>query len=301
MGEKVQLKGVHLLLTYKCVYECDHCFVWSSPRSAGTMSLAQVQRILLQAAQIPSVDTIYFEGGEPFLFYPLLLEGVRMAREMGFGVGIVSNAYWASNRDDAAMWLRPLSQLGIKDLSLSEDEYHGEEESSRKVHRARSAARSLGIPVQVLRVKGIKAYTCDASGNEQGGDLYFRGRGAANLADKAEKRPWRELSTCPEGPPDIGRVHIDAYGTVEFCQGISIGNVWHRPLKQVMEDLAPTKHPIIGPLIRGGPAQLAIEAKVKPKNLYADPCHLCYEVRCRLRKSHRLVPILRPDQAYGED
>ena len=29
----MKLSGLHFLLTYRCVYECDHCFVWGSPAS----------------------------------------------------------------------------------------------------------------------------------------------------------------------------------------------------------------------------------------------------------------------------
>ena len=33
------LSGLHLLLTYKCNYECDHCFVWGGPSQKGTMAV----------------------------------------------------------------------------------------------------------------------------------------------------------------------------------------------------------------------------------------------------------------------
>ena len=62
---------------------------------------------------------------------------------------------------------------------------------------------------------------------------------------------------CPEKPPNIERVHVDCFGNVQFCQGITIGNLWKRGLKQIMAELDPEEHPIIGPLIRGGPAALA--------------------------------------------
>ena len=66
-----------------------------------------------------------------------------------------------------------------------------------------------------------------------------------------------------------------------------------------MADLDPEKHPIIGPLMRGGPAQLAKELGMKPRRGYADACHLCYELRCRTRDAGRLGDVLTPDQMYG--
>jgi pyruvate-formate lyase-activating enzyme len=54
------------------------------------------------------VKTIYFEGGEPFLYHPMLVAGVRLVTAAGFEAGIVSNAYWGTSVEDAREWLRPL-------------------------------------------------------------------------------------------------------------------------------------------------------------------------------------------------
>ena len=44
------LEELHLLLTYRCDMECDHCFVWSSPRTWATMSMKEVRSVIDQAA-----------------------------------------------------------------------------------------------------------------------------------------------------------------------------------------------------------------------------------------------------------
>ena len=69
------IKGLHFLLTYECNYECDHCFLYSSPRAGGTFTLEQIEAALREAARLDSVRTIYFEGGEPFLYHPYCLPG----------------------------------------------------------------------------------------------------------------------------------------------------------------------------------------------------------------------------------
>ena len=92
----MKLNGLHILLTYQCTYECDHCFVWGSPWQTGTLTLEQIEQILQQAKEA-GVTSIYFEGGEPFLYYAILVKAVRKAADMGFSVGIVSNAYWANS------------------------------------------------------------------------------------------------------------------------------------------------------------------------------------------------------------
>ena len=57
------LTGIHFLLSYQCVYECDHCFVFGSPNARGTFTLAQIQRVLDEARALGTVKQIYFEGG----------------------------------------------------------------------------------------------------------------------------------------------------------------------------------------------------------------------------------------------
>jgi hypothetical protein len=188
----MKLTGLHLLLTYTCNYECDHCFVWSGPSQPGTMRLEQIEQILDQASDLGTIEWIYFEGGEPFLYYAILLAGVRAAAARGFKVGIVSNAYWAADVRDAVEWLRPFAGL-VQDLSVSSDLYHGGPESSpdQSPHavNARAAAAELGLPVGVISVAPPEASGAAApTGTLPPGDsaVMFRGRAAVTLTTRAE-------------------------------------------------------------------------------------------------------------------
>ena len=103
----MKLTGLHLLLTYQCTFECDHCFAWGSPWQEGTMTLKNIGDILQQAKDLGTVNWMYFEGGEPFLYYATMVRAIKEAAEQGFQVGIVSNAYWATSLEDAIEWLLP--------------------------------------------------------------------------------------------------------------------------------------------------------------------------------------------------
>ena len=124
-----------------CNLKCDHCFVYSSPDARGTFTLKQIRTVLDEATKIGTIKWIYFEGGEPFLFYPLMLEGIKIARRMGFKVGVVTNAYYATSEEDAELWLTPLCESGISDLSISDDSFHYEEEKDNLPKRALAAAK----------------------------------------------------------------------------------------------------------------------------------------------------------------
>ena len=40
------LSAIHVLLTYQCTSECDHCFVQSGPQCEGTFTLSQLRLLL---------------------------------------------------------------------------------------------------------------------------------------------------------------------------------------------------------------------------------------------------------------
>ena len=73
----LKLNGVHFLLTYRCDMECDHCFVWGSPKARGVFTIKQIKNILAEAKKLGTVDSISLEGGEPFLFYPIMVRAVE--------------------------------------------------------------------------------------------------------------------------------------------------------------------------------------------------------------------------------
>jgi MoaA/NifB/PqqE/SkfB family radical SAM enzyme len=296
------LTGLHLLLTYQCNFECDHCFVWGGPEQSGTMTLPTIRRILEQADDLGTVEWIYFEGGEAFLYYPVLAAGVRMASERGYRVGIVTNAYWATDEEDAFEWLRPFAGL-VQDLSISRDAYHGDDEDriAARAERARSVATRLGIPVELISIAKLEARSCEpAVGQLPGGEsgVMFRGRAAEKLAPLAASKPWEEFTECPwENLREPERVHIDPFGHVHLCQGLSIGNLKRKPLRRICRDYLPRAHPVVGALLGGGPAELARRHGLPDRREYADACHLCYEVRRLLRD--RYPETLTPAQMYG--
>ena len=136
----MKLTGAHLLLTYECNFECDHCFVWGSPRQQGTMRPDQIREVLEQSKRLGTVEWIYFEGGEPFLDHAKLVEAVQRASRMGFRVGIVSNGFWATTVAEATACLEPLAGL-VEDLSVSSDLYHADENLTPETRNAQAAAR----------------------------------------------------------------------------------------------------------------------------------------------------------------
>jgi MoaA/NifB/PqqE/SkfB family radical SAM enzyme len=295
----MKLSGLHILLTYQCTYECDHCFVWGSPWQTGTLTLDQIEKILTQAKEA-GVTSIYFEGGEPFLYYAILVQAVRKAADMGFSVGIVSNAYWANSVADAEEWLRPFVGR-LADFTVSSDLFHCSESMGERPQNALVAAKWLNIPTGMISIAQPDADAQQTHGQiEDEGAVMYRGRAAETLLEKATHHPWESFVSCPhEDLREPGRIHLDPLGNLHICQGVVIGNLFEKPLKQICEEYDADAHPICGPLLEGGPAALVTEYSLPhaSRSAYADACHLCYAARTMLRV--RFPELLAPDQMYG--
>lgn len=297
----MKLTGLHLLLTYQCNFECDHCFLWGGPNQTGTMTIEQIDEIIQQAKHHKSIEWIYFEGGEPFLYYPILVEAVRKASQNGFNVGIVSNSYWATSLPDSLIWLKPFSGI-VQDLSVSTDLFHGNEMYSENARFASQTAENLKIPVGTIQIAQPeeKDVACSVGKLPEGGSqVMFRGRAAAKLTSKVATHSWSEFHACPhEDLTDPGRVHVDPLGYLHICQGITIGNLFEYSLDEICTDFQPKRHPIVGPLLADGPVGLASTYGITPADQYADACHFCYSIRDSLR--NQFPSDLGPGQMYGE-
>jgi hypothetical protein len=296
----MKLTGLHFLLTYQCTFECDHCFAWGSPYQKGVMNLGDIRGYLQQAKETGTVTGVYFEGGEPFLYYATLLRGVWMAARMGFSVGIVSNAFWATSPQDARAALRPF-QKKLNNISVSSDLFHYSELLSSQAIDAAAAAEAYGIAVgtiSVARPEETNAEKVSGQLPERLSGVMYRGRAAVKLIEHADRFPWEQFDACPhEDLREPGRVHLDPFGNLHLCQGLVIGNLCEQPLRQICETYDPEAHPIVGPLLAGGPEELVRRYNLPHEEAYADACHLCYESRRLLRE--RFPAQLGPDEMYG--
>jgi hypothetical protein len=166
---------------------------------------------------------------------------------------------------------------------------------------ALAAAKWLNIPTGLISIAQPDAEARSIHGQiEAEGAVMYRGRAVEMLVDKATGYSWERFTSCPhEDLREPGRIHLDPFGNLHICQGIVIGNLFEKPLKQICDEYDADAHPICGPLLNGGPAALVMDYELPHGFSYADACHLCYETRVTLRG--RFPQYLTPDQMYGSD
>ncbi|MBI4977075.1 MAG: radical SAM protein [Spirochaetes bacterium] len=293
---RATLTSVHILLTYACNFSCDHCFLFSGPEARGTFTVTMLIS-MLDDIKKSGIANVCFEGGEAFLYYPLLVEGIRYAHELGLKTSVVTNAYWARSIADAELWLKPLASLSVGKISVSADAFHFGDEVENSAKRALAAAKALGIPTSTLRTEKPAIQSVDGK-RTVGGTTLFKGRAVEKFIDGLPRRPWEELVTCPhEKLAEPSRVHLDAYGNVHLCQGVCMGNALKTPLSALIDNYHAEDDPICGLLLDGGPAALARKYNLPHEASYVDECHFCYMLRRALIETY--PDILAPRQVYG--
>jgi hypothetical protein len=191
----------------------------------------------------------------------------------------------------------------LTELSLSEDDFHNDLREKSPAKTAIKAAENLGISAGTICIEKPKVVYLKDEGLENHiplieGSTMFRGRAVERLIHGLPRRHSEEFTECPhEKLEDPGRVHIDPYGNVHLCQGLLLGNISTKPLSQIVQEYDPYNHPISGPIIKGGPAQLAWDNNIEHTEGYVDECHMCFNIRKLLIEKY--PEFLAPLQVYG--
>jgi len=258
---------------------------------------------LAEAKKLGTVKYISIEGGEPFLYYPIMVKTAKEAVSYGFHVEILSNCYWATCSEDAVEWLLPIAEIKDVELSPSSDLYHGDNWETAEVINAVKAAKILNMKVGINAIKcpdsAVPCPNMIEGAKVDLSELMYKGRAYSKLIEKASKKPWHEFTKCPyENFTKQERVHVDPLGYVHVCQGIAIGNAWQKPFSKIIKEYNPYENPILEPLVQGGPVALVEKFGLPHDEVYADACHMCSAARYRLRGKY--PDILAPDQMYGE-
>lgn len=294
---------LHILLTYNCSLKCKHCYVYSDQRAPGKISLSQVSHFLNDGRKMQGIEWVYFGGGEPFTQYPILLKAIQRARKLNYRVGVETNGYFARSDEAALRLLRPLAAMGVEDLRVSNDAIHYHKPWQSPANRAIAAAHDLGIPTTLVQVsppgsKDNKPYVSPYADRVYEPRFMYAGRAAQSYADQKPVIHWSELTACPRDDlSNPEQVFIDAYGFVQLCPGIAIGNACQEPLNQILTEYDAISHTTISILTDHGPAGLVEHSGLPGDTQVLDACHGCFLARKKLIDQY--PDELGPRHVYG--
>ena len=265
----IVLDGIHFLVTYRCTYACDHCFVWSSPDAEGTMT-----RGAAHARHRP---------------------GRRLRRDQRVLRGRRAHARVSGRAGGRGARPRPRPGLGSRQQLLLGDHRGGRARLAGAV-QARSASRPVAVVLRLLRRgrrRGAACATpCVAAQRARAADGGARGRRAglprtcpacASATTSARSctragRPWSSppgeqarppetLVTCPfEDFADPGRAPRRLRRRAAALPGhqrrqrvLGRGRRTRREagLAAVLDAYDPATRPVVREIVAGGPWALA--------------------------------------------
>ena len=276
-------------------------------------------------ASWPHPPQVHLTGGEPFLFFELLLEGTRIATELGITAYVETSAAWCVSEERAAERFRELREAGLAAVLVSCSPFHAERiPPIRTLNAVRAALHVFGSRRTIVylpeflqlvqqfdlqRPTPLESYA-EKFGAERARQILWGGYGIISGGRAGYKLGYlvAELlaaeafagENCAGNILHAHHSHMDLYGNYipAFCGGLTAAD-WR--------DKDPLKRPypeLLELLIERGPyglfemAERRYEYRPLPGG-YAGKCHLCVDVRWHLvRVKGEDYPELRPVGFY---
>jgi len=268
------------------------------------------------------VTGVAFFGGEPLLYFDLLLNLITEARAQGIhDRDIITNGFWGEDEARASRYAKGLKDAGLTQMVISADAFHEEFVSldavrgairaakEARVGRIKISAKSLGEthidnPFHQRTKQILRELSSEFDVDEVAiGPIMMIGRAADELARYLPHGAMREgkcakvASLTAESPSYI---EIDPDGWVlTCCPGIAIGKAGQKSVSDIVREYDHRKHAILSVLLKeGGEGLLRLAASkgFNPSGRYASTCHLCFAARRFLRPEY--PEILAPDCFY---
>lgn len=237
-------KGLCIVLTDRCNAACEICCFSCSPENNHVMDEALMFQAIDQATEVEGISYIGFSGGEPFLYYDLLKTGLAYARSKGFATSVATNGFWGNWPDEILQ--QRLGALQLDKIFLSTDYYHQQFVPGSSVERAISAARALGIGINV-GIGETRSHTSGAHFQQMGDSKYLLAFYTYPYirAGRAASYPESEFFQPSEVPVERcvanGLIAVLYDGKVfpcckqqVFSSGLILGNLHESPLKEIL-------------------------------------------------------------------
>lgn len=133
-----------LMYSRRCNIACRHCGIESSPYVRGEMGLPAATRFIAEAASIPQFMKMTFTGGEPMLYQNEHIQLFELCAGLGLQTRMVTNGFWARDRQKGYSLLKRLKEAGLCELNFSADIFHLEFQKRETLHHAPTAQTSWG-------------------------------------------------------------------------------------------------------------------------------------------------------------
>lgn len=290
----MKLEGLAFLMTDKCNASCNMCCFSCTPKGKALLDKEVMKDYMRQAAELGTVTTVSFSGGESIIYYDQLKECIEYAKSLGFRSTLVSNGFWAKDYEQGYKKIKGLVDVGLSALSISVDKYHQEFVPIESVKNAIRIIDQFGLPsaISLMDLKdGESVYhSVEALRPEIYGKnlivypVFPAGKALETVdPDQLIRACSSETAQCP----------FDHFITVLFdgtlmmcCTQFSrdlpmthLGKFGETSLKEAIDNF--NKDDFIYVMMANGLgwyAKIAREMGFKVEDNYCVSCHLCHEL-----------------------
>ena len=269
---------------------------------------------------------LHFTGGEPFLRFDLLLEGVNIANRLGIpSLFAETNAFWCQHDDETRKKMQQSKDAGLSGLLISVNPFILENVPFDRAVRAINIGSDIFgqnlIVYQVdyfmqfrkLKISGrmsLQDYIKTVGLHEATAriELLPIGRTAYTLDEWFEKHQASKFfkTDCSFELQRNFHNHWDNYGNVlsGFCAGIALGNLLEQPTLYEEGLDVKKEYPLLGILYNSGVEELYHYAQKhfdyqESKNGYISKCHLCLDIRKHVVSQTEEFKEFRPLEFYA--
>jgi len=298
--DATRLDTWYLQLTDRCTNACPHCFSSCSPGGRAVVPFALARKWIHHMAVV-AARRIVFTGGEPFLYFPMLRNLVHEAASCGLWPSVWTNGYWITGAEEFRLTLRYLADVGLKQLILSDDSYHGAVPFRAFADQLGPLASELHVDLRFARVEpkapsSPPDYLFDDH-HSLDGPIMFRGRAATECS--AHQRRWKleDFDACPFLSFDTPKsLFIDVRGFLNICPGFPLADLKVVSLKKFFTDFNLEKHAVAHAIATGGPRRLAADFLLTDgtEGGFVDFCHACWSLRQLVTNPSRSPDALPP-------
>lgn len=114
--------GLFIVMRYDCVFSCDHCFFYSSPKTKLVLPNEVIYRAVDFAAD-NGLRAVMLTGGEPMLAPPKVFDALRYIKGKNLDA-ILQSSFLGNTRDEIEINAEALGQVGIDILITSLSMFH---------------------------------------------------------------------------------------------------------------------------------------------------------------------------------
>jgi len=265
---------------------------------------------------------LHFTGGEPFLNFDLLLNGVRMAHELAIpSLFVETNCFWCVKDEETLEKIDLLKKAGLQGILISVNPFYAEFIPFERTERCIRISRQVFGPnvmvyqweyyerFQQLSIRkriSLEEYAKLDPYLTRSVELLLMGRATNKLREFYRSYPACVFFREPCLTPFLHdwHNHFDNYGNFMpgYCGGISLGS-WKNLDALIQEGIDLEEHPVLKLLIKEDLEGLFHFAKdlgyQESPDGYISKCDLCLDLRKYL-VSQKEFSELQPKEFYEQ-